>query len=164
MSSGKEKEPIVNIAEVLPILGKISIFGGLSEVHLANIINRLRRISFKKDERVFRQGEESAHIYIVFSGEIRIVADIETRSLELVAFKTGDCFGETSVIGIQPHSATALALMDTELLVLSREALLSIFETDKDLFGRLILNIAREACRRLHNTDETLLHYVGKQK
>ncbi len=72
----------------------------------------------------------------------------------------GDCFGETAAIGIQPHSASALAVEDTELIVLSRAALLSIFDSDKELFGMLILNIAREACRRLHKSDEIFLHYV----
>jgi hypothetical protein len=28
----------------------------------------------------------------------------------------------------------------------------------------LILNIAREACRRLHKTDEILLHYVLRKE
>lgn len=64
------------------------------------------------------------------------------------------------MIGIQLHTATAVALEPTELIVLSREALHSIFDDDKELFGLLILNIAREVSRRLKQTDETLLHYV----
>jgi len=52
---------------------------------------------------------------------------------------------------------------DTKLIVLSRQTLLSIFNLDKEIFGILILNIAREACRRLHDTDEILLHYVCKK-
>jgi CRP-like cAMP-binding protein len=72
----------------------------------------------------------------------------------------GQCFGETSVIGIQPHAATAISVKDTELIVLSRKALLSLFKINLELFSILILNIAREACRRLHKTDEILIHYV----
>ena len=37
--------------------------------------------------------------------------------LELISFKEGDCFGETSVIGIQSHSSSAKAVMPTELIV-----------------------------------------------
>jgi hypothetical protein len=48
----------------------------------------------------------------------------------------------------------------TELIVLSRRALLSIYQSDKKLFSLLILNIAREASRRLHRTEEIMLHYV----
>jgi len=52
---------------------------------------------------------------------------------------------------------------DTKLIALSRNALLSLFKSDLELFSILILNIAREACRRLHKTDEILLHYVLKK-
>ena len=58
-------------------------------------------------------------------------------------------------------SATALAVEDTELMVLSQRALHSLHKDDPDLFGLLVLNIAREACRRLHKTDQTFLHYAA---
>ncbi len=49
---------------------------------------------------------------------------------------------------------------DTELIVMLRKALLSLFKSDLKRFSILILNITREACRRLHKMDEILLHYV----
>ena len=64
------------------------------------------------------------------------------------------------MIGIQTHSVSTVAVEPTELMVLSRDDLMSIFESDKELFGILMMNIAREASRRLHQTDELLLHYL----
>jgi CRP-like cAMP-binding protein len=115
-------------------------------------------------EFIFKQGDEPTHIYVVMSGRVKIVFEAEGTPLEIIEFGVGQCLGETSVIAIMPHSASALVTQDAELIVLSRAALLSLFESDKELFGRLILNIAREACRRLHNTDEILLHYFSKEK
>jgi CRP-like cAMP-binding protein len=88
------------------------------------------------------------------------VVNTKQTPLELIVFGEGHCFGETSVIGIQPHAATAVTVGETELIILSRNALLSLFKVDLELFSILILNIAREACRRLHKTDEILMHYV----
>ena len=88
----------------------------------------------------------------------------EGTPLELIVFEDGHCFGEASVIGILPHKGTAISITDTELIVLSRNALLSIYESDKELFSILILNIAREVCRRLHDSDEIMLHYVLKKR
>lgn len=160
MDAQKVYLPLWDVERILPILNKIAIFGALSDKQLYTIFKLLQKVSYSADEVIFGQGSEPSHIYIIRSGEVRMVADTDRGPLELVSFTTGDCFGETAVIGIQPHSASALAVTDTELIVLSRAALLSIFETDKELFGMLILNIAREACRRLHKTDEVLLHYV----
>ncbi len=160
MTSQKAYSPLCDIENVLPILNKIAIFGGLSEKQLYSLFRLLQKVSFRAGEYIFEKGDDPGHIYIVRSGKVKIVARVDDVPMELILFDVGQCFGETSVIAIQPHSADAVAVEDTELIVLSRDALLSIFDSDKELFGMLILNIAREACRRLHQTDEILLHYV----
>ena len=66
------------------------------------------------------------------------------------------------MIGVQDHSASAYCVTDTLLLELSRKTLMGVANYDKDLFSLLILNLARELARRLHNTDQILLHYSRK--
>jgi len=161
--SAETRNHALHIDEVMPILNKISIFGGLSEKQLHALFQLLEQVSYKKDEYVFRQGDEPSHIYVIISGTVKLIMEEHGTPLELIVFTEGHNFGETSMIGIQPHSASALAVEDTELIVLSRKALLSLHTADPELFGILILNIAREACRRIHNTDEVLLHYFCKK-
>ncbi|HQP10139.1 MAG TPA: cyclic nucleotide-binding domain-containing protein [Candidatus Omnitrophota bacterium] len=163
MSEKKEYSPLTDSNRVIAILNKISIFGGLSEKQLAEVFRLLKKASYKCEEFVYQQGEPAGHIYIIEKGEIKIIVGNENESYELVTFSEGDCFGETSVIGIQPHCASALAMVDTDLIILERSSLLSIFESDKELFGMLILNIARETSRRLHKSDDILAHYLLKK-
>jgi CRP/FNR family transcriptional regulator, cyclic AMP receptor protein len=164
MVAEKKHSMLINAKEIKAILNKIAIFGGFSRKQLDSFLRLLKCITYKKDEFIFKQGDEPTHIYIIRSGEVRIVVNVETEALVIADFREGDCFGETAVIGIQPHSASALAIKDTELIVITAEALLSIYKSDKELFGKLILNIAREACRRLHKADKVLLHYVHNNK
>jgi CRP/FNR family cyclic AMP-dependent transcriptional regulator len=156
----KQLSPFLDIDDILPILSKITIFAGLSQKQLYTLSRLLEKARYKAGENIFDEGQHPSHIYIVKSGSVKLVVDAKQTPLELIVFEEGQCFGETSVIGIQPHSATAISVKDTELIVLSRNALLSLFKTDLELFSILILNIAREACRRLHKTDEILMHYV----
>jgi CRP-like cAMP-binding protein len=156
-------EPLWDVEKVVSILNRITIFGGLSDKQLRFLFKHLQKVCYKADEYVFKEGDEPGYIYIVESGKIKIVMDSDKGPLELYAFGVGQCFGETAVIGIQRHPAGAVATEDSELIVLSREVLLSIFDTDKESFGILILNIAREACRRLQKTDEILLQYVNRK-
>ena len=155
--------PLLNIEEVLPIIDEISIFAGLSEKQLYSLFRLLKKAHYRAGEKVFEEGTQPSHIYVVQSGSVKLVVNAEQTPLELIVFKKGHCFGETSVIGIQPHAATAVCVEDTELIVLSRNALLSLYKSDLEMFSTLVLNIAREACRRLHKTDEILLHYVVSQ-
>ena len=160
MSEEKAYEPLVDIEAILPVVSEIAIFGGLNQQQLNEVFRLLRVASYEQDEYVYKQGDAPSYIYIIKTGEIRIIYDIEGVSLELASFKEGDCFGETSVIGIQSHSSSAIAAKPSELIVLEHGALLNIFQTDKELFGLLILNIARETSRRLHKLDEVLAKYV----
>ena len=153
--------PLLDIENILPILNKISIFGGLSDRHLYQIFRLLQTTEYKMGEIIFRKGDMPSHIYIVRKGRIELLLEGKRYAIERAIFEIGQCFGEAAVIGIQPHTATAIAIEKSELLVLSRQALLSVFDCDKELFGLLILNIARETSRRLNKTDEILLHYLG---
>lgn len=161
----EEGKPLshVDAESVLPIINKISIFAGLSEGQLFTLFQLLEKVAYRAGEAVFEEGDKPSHIYVVRSGRVKLVANRDDTPLELIEFEQGDCFGEASVIGIQPHGATAVAVEDAELIVLSRNTLLSLYETDLRLYSILILNIAREVCRRLHKTDEVLLRYVQRK-
>ena len=164
MNQKHTHEPFLKIEKILPILKYISIFGALNEKQLFAVFRLLEKTSYKEGEIIFREGEGPSYIYIIRSGQVKIVSNIDEDPFEIIVFKVGQCFGETSVIGIQPHAASALAMEDTELMILSQKALLELHQTDPELFGILILNIAREACRRLYKTDQILLHYAQSKK
>jgi CRP/FNR family cyclic AMP-dependent transcriptional regulator len=164
MDMGKYRSPLLEVEKVLPILNKISLLGGLDDTQLYAVFRILETEHYRKGEFIFRQGDAPDHIRIVRSGRVRIVEDVEGTPMELVEFGAGQCFGETSVITIHQHTASALALEDCDLLVIPREKLFQFHNTDPKLFGILILNIAREACRRLKKTENTMLHYALEKK
>lgn len=155
--------PLLHVEEVVPILSEIAVFGGLSDAQLYKIFKLLKTATYDEGEYIYRRGDAPSHIYIIKTGEVKIMIDADNVSLELISLSVGGCFGETSVIGIQPHSSSALAVKSAELIVLERSVLLEIFETDKELFAMLVLNIAREAARRLHKSDEVLAEYIFKK-
>jgi CRP-like cAMP-binding protein len=157
-------EPIEDIDAVLPILSHISILAGLSKEQLDSLFKLMQTAHYNRGDAIFRQGKQPTHIYIVKSGSVKLVVSKDDTPFELVVFGQGQCFGESSVIGIRPHAATAFAMEDTELVVLSRTALMSLYDSDIYLFSTLMLNIARESCRRLHASSETMLHYFLNKK
>jgi CRP/FNR family cyclic AMP-dependent transcriptional regulator len=163
MSGPESRHKFSHGKEVLAMLNEISIFAGLDETQLSTLFSELEEVSYDHGDHIFEQGSEPSHIYIIRTGQVKLIAGDGNTHLELIEFEPGDCFGETSVIGIVPHAASAVAKGETELLILSRKALLNFYKADLAMFTLLILNIAREACRRLSQTDEILLHYVLNQ-
>ncbi len=164
MSEIKESKPLLEIKKVIPILNKISILAGLNDSQLYDIFRMLEKVTYSEGEIVFKQGDKPSYIYIIKKGQIKLFVENGESPFELVTFGEGDCFGESSIIGIRPHAATAIAQEDTELVVMSRTTLMSLYESDIHLFSTLVLNIAREACRRLNASSEVMLRYVNKQQ
>jgi CRP/FNR family transcriptional regulator, cyclic AMP receptor protein len=147
----------------IKILKNVTIFAGFNERELRRIFANCPVIEKAAGETIVEEGMPASEIYIILQGRVSIVLDRKSDPFELALFGPGDVIGEASVIGVQKHSATALAKETTELLVLSRSMLMEIYDRDKNTFSMLILNIARELARRLHRTDQVFLHY-GKKK
>ena len=72
----------------------------------------------------------------------------------------GECFGEASLMSMQRHSASVIALEDSEVIGISRHSLISLQHEDLALFALLMMNIARELARRLKFTDDVIQHYL----
>lgn len=164
MAIEKYRLPLLDVENVLPILNKISILGGLDDKQLYTVFHLLEVEHYQKGEFIFRQGDAPSHIRIIRSGRVRMVENVDGTPMELVEFKMGDCFGEVSVLAIHPHTASALAIENTDLLVVPRDKLFHLYHSEPQLFGMLMMNIAREACRRLNKTEDIMLHYALKGK
>ncbi len=156
--------PLKDIESVLPILSDIAIWGGVSDQQRYKIFKQLETGIFKQGEYIFQKGEEPSHIYIVKKGKIGLHISAKGVNLEKKTLAVGECFGVASLMAMQRHTATAIALEDSEVMVLSRQAVLQLQQEDIELFALLMMNIARELARRLTLTDDILLHYIQTHK
>ncbi|MDR0306737.1 MAG: cyclic nucleotide-binding domain-containing protein [Chitinispirillales bacterium] len=149
---------------LLPILRNVTIFSGLTEHEINAISNNCDIMDASVGDVLLEEGKAATEIFVILQGRINLLLNIHDNPLEIFEFGPGYCIGEASVIGIQNHSASAVVMQEASLLILSRKVLMDIFESDSRLFSLLILNIAREIARRLHHTDEILLHYGRKMR
>src|SRR5215212_7173754 len=85
------------------------------------------------DQVLFQTGEPGDALYVVRSGEIELyIKDTAGQKIVLNVVRPGEMFGELSLLDSGPRSATATALMETELLVLDRDDLLLLFQKKPD--------------------------------
>jgi len=153
--------PLADQNSLLGMLSQITILGGVSDSQMERIFRRLELASFRKGEAVFEKGSDPTHIYIVKSGKLElVVTDAEDAVLKRKELGPGECFGEASLMSMQRHSASVVALEDSEVLGISRHSLISLQREDLALFALLMMNIARELARRLKFTDDVIQHYL----
>ena len=72
----------------------------------------------------------------------------------------GDWFGEMSVLDLQPRSASVRTLATCRLLIVSRADLDTLYRRDAKAYSLVVLNMARELCRRLRVADGVLADLI----
>ncbi len=100
-------------------------FGSLPETPLSAFRDSFNRLVLRAGETVFHEGEPGEHAYIVEAGDVRISRHSGTgEELSLAHLGRGSLFGEFALIDELPRSASAVAVVDTELMSLDRKTFL----------------------------------------
>lgn len=139
---------------VYNILNDIPLFGGFNKEMTGHIIDSLVVGKIKRGEYIFKSGDSPKDIYIILSGSVACYFNDKL----VHEFNSGLSLAEASVIGIQKFKSDAIAKEDCQLLILSKKRLFDLFNTDKEAFSMLILNIARELARRIGDMGDALRH------
>jgi CRP-like cAMP-binding protein len=79
---------------------------------------------FEDGDTIFREGEESSEMFVLRSGKVEILKDVDKHQVRLAILERGSFFGEMSLLEGLPRSATARAIGRATLLVLRPGSLL----------------------------------------
>jgi CRP/FNR family transcriptional regulator, cyclic AMP receptor protein len=91
---------------------------------------------------ICREGEISQEMYVIQSGRVRIFKGGAGSTLELATLDKGDFFGEMSVLEGLPRDASAEAVGNTRVLVLSAGALLVRLRRDPTFAFELLRRLS----------------------
>lgn len=110
-------------------LANIKMFELLNEddrVALANVVDELK---VPAGHTLFQAGDPGDSLFIVRVGEIELfIKDTAGQKIVLATPEPGDMFGELAMLDTGPRTATAVALTDSEVLVLDRDDLVLLFQ------------------------------------
>lgn len=134
-------------------LSKISLFNSLTPAELKEIHPYITKMSVKKRDVIFSEGDPSDWFYIVLNGKVKITKlSQEGKEIILEIISPMDFFGGLAVIKGFPYPANAIAMEDSELLKISRSNLMRIL----DRFPGLMYCMALQLSDRMKESHETL--------
>lgn len=98
-----------------------NLFGSLADEQVQEILNACRQVSLRSGDHACRQGEIGESMFVIVRGRVSInVEEPDGRTRVLNYLTPGDHFGEMSLLVGGSRSASVTAVMDTELLELTR--------------------------------------------
>ncbi|MEM6992450.1 MAG: cyclic nucleotide-binding domain-containing protein [Myxococcota bacterium] len=154
------------VRSLIQALKGISLFDGLLPLHIERIAALVQEVQFKKNNPVFRHGEEGDGLYLIMHGSIRISRSVSGMGEEALAvLKPGMYFGEMSIVDDDvPRSADAIAHEDSRLLKLPKDDLRDLMFVDRELAYELLWRFVRTLSTRLRDSNDRLLMLTVSSK
>jgi len=121
------------------LLKSVPLFSGLEEKEINLLLKASERKRFRKNQVIFFEDEFGDVFFLILSGKIK-VTKISSEGQEIILSILTPCefFGEMSLLDNEPRSATAIAVEDSELIVLKQKNFLSIMYENKLLLRKLL--------------------------
>src|SRR5271170_2796702 len=143
-------------------LRDIGLFGALSDEVLTHLAATLKQFTVIPGDTIFREAEPAHEMFVLLDGEVEVVKrSRQGRDYRIALLGPTDCFGEMSVVDMQPRSASVRAVAPSRLLRISSEDMDAIYRYDLKSYALITLNIARDLSRRLRVTDGILADFTA---
>ncbi len=103
---------------------------------------------------VFEEGDPGSRMYVIQSGEVRILKRVAAREIELARLGAGEAFGEMALLERRPRSATAVVASAARILEIDEAAFEGLVRRNGEIALRLLRRLSgrlREANRQIRN-------------
>jgi len=103
------------------LLRTVPLFSELSDDAISSLSRLAARRRYPRDTVVFFENEEGDCLFMILEGRIKVtILGDDGREIILTMLGPGDLFGEMALLDNEPRSATAIAVEESELLLLQR--------------------------------------------
>ena len=124
-------------AEAQAILRGEPLFDCLNDAQLDNVLHSAHISHYGRGERVIQEGTEGDSMFIVLRGTAHVSVLRNGANIRLGSMRSGDCFGEMSLLTGEPRSATIRADSDCEVLEISKEVMAEVMRDSPQCLTQL---------------------------
>lgn len=141
-------------------LRSCALFEALDDETLALVADAMRERRYRRGEVIFHVDDPGDALFVVGAGEVKIVlpSDESAEPVILTTIGRGGFFGELALLDGGPRSATAIAILPVQALVLRRDALDRLVDSEPVLRRAMFAALAGEIRRLTGHVED--LHFL----
>ncbi len=143
---------------LLDLRDDLNIFHTLDEEELKQLAGEFELKHCPAKTVLFKEGEPGDYIGLILSGrfEVKKTTEFKGKQIVIAVLSRGSSVGEMSIIDEKPRSATMVAIEDSELLIMRREALNDFIERNPRIGIKILREINRILAIRLRGAIERI--------
>ena len=150
------------------LLRKVGILADLGDAELRRVVAISRRVAFKAGETIMREGEQGESMYFFIEGAVDVTKNLTLKlgdrdfamadkSMTKLSAQWVSVFGEMSVFGPEPRSATITASSDCVLYSVNRAEFTQLCDEEPKIGLAIVRRIAAVVCSRVRKINEEIL-------
>jgi len=137
-------------------LQQVPVFGGIDAASLSFLLASSPERVLRAGEYFFREGDDATSMFVLTAGEALVIKHWHGCEHAIHPLGVGDCFGEMALMDMFPRSASIRAEQDCRAVEIVVHTLGELYARDAEQFTIIMMNLGREICRRLRESDERL--------
>ncbi len=140
---------------ILEALSKVHFLEPLSSEELERLAHDIVSEFYATGETIIEQGRPGDSFYIIADGMVEVRVGRPGKQRAVATLKRHDFFGERSLVTGEARSATIVALEDTEVYVVSKDAFKKIISANEQLIEHIGKRLAERAAK-VEEAEDTL--------
>ncbi|GAB4338634.1 MAG: hypothetical protein Kow0099_12920 [Candidatus Abyssubacteria bacterium] len=124
---------------------------GLKDAEKKKLLKYSDVIHVTQGQPIFLEGQIGSELYCVLSGSVAITKKQGGQSKRLAVMGEGDIFGELGLATKKARMASAVALTDSDLLVMSEDGLIKLRKKNPEVGTKLFFNLFRIVTTRMRS-------------
>ncbi|MBN1822843.1 MAG: cyclic nucleotide-binding domain-containing protein [Endomicrobiales bacterium] len=136
--------------EKITFFRTVSLFSGLSDRALGNVLGIVHSKIYPAGETVFKAGQEGKALYIVKTGEVKVSRD----GKEVCRLGSGEFFGEMALLEEIPRTATVVTSKESQLLLIYKVRFDELAEDTPRTGVMLLRNLASILSARIRDLKD----------
>jgi CRP/FNR family transcriptional regulator len=130
---------VVKGKEAIEFLKPVQLFSSLSNNEIDQISGKVKIKRFKKNEIILYEEDTNTYMYIILFGKVKAVQITkEGKETTLAMHRSGEFFGEMSLIDGKTVPATVIATEDTLTAIIPKKDFYTLLFTQEKILKRLL--------------------------
>lgn len=141
---------------LMKIIDTIPLFKNFTKSDTKRICALCKKVEIKKDETIFREGDDENSLYIILDGRVKIYKSKNGKEIVLAELEKGDFFGEMEILHPSKTGRTASAKAETDVVLLkvTKDRIDAAIKRSRIYAFKLIHFFAKVLCERLRRMDD----------
>jgi len=136
---------------LVTVLGKVSLFAGLSRLQLVFLLGATSRVAIPADQLFFDEGDSADSLYVFVAGEAVVEKRMPDGWRLLATLRPGQTVGEMAVVDRLPRSARVRAVKSCLAIRLDSAGL----ESSHEIAATVYRNVAATITARVRAYTDT---------